>query len=69
MHEIYAPALGRAGRYGGWSTMQCDVFPSPHAHPELQAIESIEPPHPLAVHQPAFETSFCVLLVTETLTW
>ena len=33
--------------------MQCDMFPTPHAHPQLQAFEAIESPHALLVHGPA----------------
>ena len=30
------------------------MFPPPHPHAQLQAIESIEPSDPLAIHAPAF---------------
>ena len=33
--------------------MQRDMFPPPHAHPQLQAFEAIESPHALLVHGPA----------------
>ena len=33
--------------------MQRDMFPTPHAHPQLQAFEAIESPHALRVHGPA----------------
>jgi hypothetical protein len=56
MYKVPAPALGRTGRYGRGATMQGDVLPSPHTHPELQILESIESSHPLAIHQPAFAT-------------
>ena len=36
--------------------MESDMLPPPHAHPELQAIESIESSHPLAIHRPALTT-------------
>lgn len=32
------------------------MFSSPYPHPQLQAIESIESAHPLAIDQPAFAT-------------
>jgi len=31
-----------------------DVLPSSDSHPQLQAFQSIEPSHPLLIHQPAF---------------
>jgi hypothetical protein len=33
--------------------VQRDVLAPPDAHPELQAVEPIEPPHALAIHAPA----------------
>ena len=42
MYKVHTPALGRTGRYGRGATMQGDVLPSPHTHPELQILESIE---------------------------
>ena len=33
--------------------MQRDMFPPPHAHPQLQAFEAIESSHALLVHGPA----------------
>ena len=33
--------------------MQRDMFPTPHAHPQLQAFEAIESPQALLVHGPA----------------
>jgi hypothetical protein len=29
------------------------MFASPHSHPQLQALEAIQPPHVLAIHEPA----------------
>ena len=34
--------------------MECDVLASPDPHAELQSLQSIEPSHPLAIHEPAF---------------
>lgn len=34
--------------------MQRHVFPSPDPHAELQAVQSIEAPHPFPIHEPAF---------------
>ena len=36
--------------------MECDVPASPHPHTNKQAIEPVEPSHPLAIHEPAFTT-------------
>jgi hypothetical protein len=36
--------------------MQCDVFPAPDPHAQLQAIETVEPTDALAIHWPAFAT-------------
>ena len=36
--------------------MQRDVLASPDPHAELQALQSIEPSHPLSIHPPAFPT-------------
>ena len=33
--------------------MQRDMFPPPHAHPQLQTFEAIESPHAFLVHGPA----------------
>src|SRR5512147_483749 len=54
MHEIHAPAFSWTGWYRGWATMQRDVLPPPHAHPQLQSLQSIEPSYPLPIHEPAF---------------
>jgi hypothetical protein len=34
--------------------VQCNMFAPPHAQPQLQALQSIEPSDALAIHQPAF---------------
>jgi hypothetical protein len=34
--------------------VQLHVLAAPHAHADLQAVESIEPTHPLVIHAPAF---------------
>src|SRR5262245_40200131 len=49
VHEVHAPPLGRARRDRRRSAMQGDVFPSPDAHPKLQAFQAIEATHPLPV--------------------
>ncbi len=33
--------------------MQRHMFPSPHAHPQLQPVHSIEPSHSFPIHEPA----------------
>ena len=33
--------------------MESDVLPPPHVHPQLQALQSVEPSYPLAIHRPA----------------
>ena len=40
----------------GRATVQGDVLAPPDPHPQLQALQSIEPAHPLAIHPPAFAT-------------
>ena len=54
MHEIHAPPLSRSYRRGRRASVQGDMFSAPDPHTELQALESIEPSHPLAIHEPAF---------------
>jgi hypothetical protein len=54
MHEIHAPALGWANGHWSWAPMQGHMFATPHPHPELQAIQTIESPYPLAIDLPAF---------------
>ena len=56
MHEIHAPALRRARWHRGRASVQRDVLASPDSHAELQALQSIEPSHPLPIHPPAFAT-------------
>jgi hypothetical protein len=34
--------------------MQRDMLATPDPHAELQPLQSIEPSHPLAIHEPAF---------------
>ena len=36
--------------------MQRDVLPPPDPHPQLQALQPIEPSHPFPIHPPAFAT-------------
>jgi hypothetical protein len=52
MHEVHGPALRGARRERGGAPVQGDVLASADAHPELQAVEPIEPAHPLAIHLP-----------------
>jgi hypothetical protein len=54
MHEIHAPAFRRSNRHRSRSSVQGDMFSAPDPHTELQALESIEPSHPLAIHEPTF---------------
>jgi hypothetical protein len=56
MHEIHAPAFSRTGRDRGRATMQRDMLSTPDPHPQLQALQSIEPSHPFPIHPPAFAT-------------
>jgi hypothetical protein len=34
--------------------MQGHVFTSPHPHPQLKSIQSVQPPDPLPIHEPPF---------------
>ena len=34
--------------------MQRDMLPPPDPHPQLQALQSIQPSHPFPIHRPAF---------------
>ena len=54
MYKIHAPALSGTAGDRGRATMDGDGRAAPHPHPELQSLESIEPPHPFSIHQPAF---------------
>src|SRR4030095_1540455 len=54
MHEVHTPALRRADGLRRRPAMQRDVFPPAHAHPHLQTVETIQPPHALRIHPPAF---------------
>jgi len=56
VHEIHAPPLGRAGGLWRRPAVQCDVLPSAHAHPQLQAVQAIESSHTFAIHAPTFST-------------
>jgi hypothetical protein len=38
------------------SSMQGHVFAPPHAHPDLQAVEAIEPADALVIHPPTLPT-------------
>jgi hypothetical protein len=54
MHKIHASALSGTAGGRGQATMEGDVLASPHPHMERQSLESIEPPYPFSIHQPAF---------------
>ena len=41
------------GRRRRGAAMQGDVFAAPDPHPQLQAVEPIEPPHALLIHGPS----------------
>jgi len=56
MHKIHTPALRRSRWRGSRSSVEGDVFPAPHAHPQLQPFQPVQSAHPLAVHEPAFAT-------------
>ena len=51
--EVHAPSLGRARRQRRRPPMQRDVLPPAHAHPQLQALEAVQPSHALLIHPPA----------------
>jgi hypothetical protein len=53
MHEIHAPAFGRPGRPRRRPAVQRHVLATPDAHPELQAVEAVQPSYPFPIHHPA----------------
>src|SRR5438874_2326633 len=56
MHEIHTPPLrGSCGHRGG-APVQGDVLASTDTHAELQAVEPIEPAHPLTIDAPPLAT-------------
>ena len=54
MHEIHTPPLRGARGHRGGASVQRHVLAPPDAHAELQPVEPIQSPHPLAVDHPAF---------------
>jgi hypothetical protein len=43
----------RAFRQRDWPTVQTHVFASAHPHPQLQALQAVQPPDALAIHRPS----------------
>ena len=54
MHEIHAPALALGGRDWSGPPVQCPVLSATAPMAELQALQAIQPPHALPIHEPAF---------------
>jgi len=54
MHKIHAPPFGWADRHRSGPAMQGHVFASPHPHPQLKPIQSVQPTDPLPIHEPPF---------------
>src|SRR5262245_58283646 len=51
---LHAQPLRGTRAHGGGASVQRHVLAPPDTHAELQPVEPIQPPHPLAVDRPAF---------------
>ncbi len=53
VHEIHTQPLAWVCRLRNHATMETHVLTSSHPHPELQALETIQPVHALAIDPPS----------------
>jgi hypothetical protein len=56
MDKIHTPTLAGTGRHRRGAAMQRHVLAPPHPHPQLQAVQAVQPTDALPVHEPALSS-------------